>query len=345
MKAVIWEGINQLRYDENVPEPVCQEDWVIIKVMSAGVCATDTHIISGKFNNGEPPHILGHEICGVISEIGDKVTSCKVGDRVVVETAVGCGTCIHCLTANKHLCDKGGEVGYPPYQGGYAQFVTAPASCIHKIPDNMSFDEGGILEAAVCPFGSIYRLGMNLNETVLIQGVGVAGLSFIQAVKCYTPAKVIAAARNPVHLQHAKKFGADVIINTREEDLTTRVMAETDGKGVTLSIDAAGAEVTIENAVKLTAKGGRCLLYGLPADTAQISFPVKEIIMNQVTVIGVTNNELAWDPMIELVGAGKINIKDMVTHHFTLDKLEDAVKLVMERPDSLIKAVVHPWDD
>ncbi len=345
MKAVIWEGINKLRYDNNVPEPVCKEDWVIIKVMSAGVCATDTHIISGKFNNGEPPHILGHEICGIISEIGHKVTSCNVGDRVVVETAIGCGSCIHCLTANKHLCNRGGEVGYPPFQGGYAQFVTVPASCIHKIPDNISFDEGGILEAAVCPFGSIYRLGMELNETVLIQGVGVAGLSFIQAVKCHTPAKIIAAARNPAHLQHAKDFGADVIINTREEDLTKRVMEETGGKGVSLSIDAAGAAATIENAVKLTAKGGRCLLYGLPADTAEIKFPVKEIIMNQITVIGVTNNELAWDPMIELVAAGKINIKDMVTHHFTLDRLEDAVKLVMERPDSLIKAVVHPWDD
>ena len=344
MKAVIWEGVNQLRYAE-VPEPVCKEDWVVIKVMSAGVCATDTHIISGKFNNGNPPHILGHEIAGVITVIGSDVRNVAVGDRVVVETAIGCGTCIHCLTANKHLCAQGGEVGYPPYQGGYAQFVTAPASCIHKIPDSMSFDEGGILEAAVCPFGSIYRLGMRLNETVLIQGVGVAGLSFIQTVKAFSPKKIIAAARNPVRLAQAKKFGADVIINTKSEDLTERVMQETGGEGVSLSIDAAGAEQTIEAAVKLTAKGGRCLLYGLPADDAEIRFPVKEIIMNQVTVHGVTNNELAWEPMIEMVAAGKINIKDMVTHHYKLSQLDEAVKTVMERPDSLIKAVVHPWQE
>lgn len=344
MKAVIWEGVNQLRYAE-VPEPVCQEDWVIIKVMSAGVCATDTHIISGRFNNGNPPHILGHEIAGVITVTGDKVQNVKIGDRVVVETAIGCGSCVHCLTANKHLCAQGGEVGYPPYQGGYAQFVTAPASCIHKIPDSMSFDEGGILEAVVCPFGSIYRLGMRLNETVLIQGVGVAGLSFIQTVKAFSPKKIIAAARNPARLAQAKKFGADVIVNTKSEDLTRRVMEETDGQGVSLSIDAAGAEQTIESAVKLTARGGRCLLYGLPADDAEIRFPVKEIIMNQVTVYGVTNNELAWDPMIEMVAAGKINVKDMVTHHYKLSQLEEAVKTVMERPDSLIKAVVHPWEE
>ena len=97
--------------------------------------------------------------------------------------------------------------------------------------------------------------------------------------------------------------------------------------------------------MKLTARGGRCLLYGLPADDAEIRFPVKEIIMNQVTVYGVTNNELAWDPMIEMVAAGKINVKDMVTHHYKLSQLEEAVKTVMERPDSLIKAVVHPWEE
>ncbi|MBE7056402.1 MAG: hypothetical protein E7388_03045 [Ruminococcaceae bacterium] len=344
MKAVIWEDINKLTYTEDYPEPVCKEDWVIIKVMSAGVCATDTHIITGKFFNGNPPHVLGHEICGVITEVGNKVTRWKEGDRVVVETAVGCGSCIHCLTANKHLCDNGGEIGFPPYQGGYSQYVTAPESCIHKIPDSMSFDEGGILEATVCPFGSIYRLGMGLNETVLVQGVGVAGLSFIQAVKCFSPAKVIAAARNPVRLEQAKKFGADVVINTKFENLTERVMEETGGKGVTLSIEAAGAPTTIENAVKLTAKKGRCILYGLPGDGVQIQFPAKEMIMNQITVIGVTNNELAWDPMMEMIASGKINIKDMVTHTFTLDKLSEAVDLVMERPDGLIKAVVHPWD-
>ena len=344
MKAVIWEDINKLRFTEDAPAPECREDWVVIKVRSAGVCATDTHIISGRFDNGKPPHILGHEICGDIVEIGSKVTGLVPGDRVVVETAVSCGKCVHCLTANKHLCDKGAEIGYPPYQGGYAQLVTAPASCIHKIPDEMSYDEGGILEACVCPFGSIYRLGMNVGETVLIQGTGVAGLSFIQSVKLHSPKKIIAAARNPVRLQQAKRFGADVIINTKEEDLFTRVMEETEGQGATLSIDAAGAPSTIENAVKLCAKGGRCILYGLPGDNDEISFPVKDIIMKQLTVYGVTNNELAWDPLIELIAAGKFNIKDMVTHTFPLEELETAVKLVTERPDGLIKAVVHPND-
>ena len=345
MKAVVWEGVNKLRFDPNYPDPVCKEDWVIIKVMSVGICATDTHIIRGLFDNGNPPGVLGHEICGIITETGKKVKNLKEGDRVVVETAIGCGTCVHCLTANKHLCHEGSEIGFPPYDGGYAQYVTAPASCIHKIPDNMSYDEGGILEAMVCPFGAIYRLGMNVGETVLIQGTSIAGLSFLQSVKLHSPKKVIVSARNPERLEEAKKYGADVIISTKKENLEERVMEETDGKGVSLSIDAAGSPETIENAVKLTGKGGRTILYGLPGDKDEISFPVKHMIMNQVTVVGVTNNELAWDPLIDLIASGKVNAKDMVTHTFPIEKAEDAVKLAIERPVGFIKAVVHPWDE
>ena len=341
MKAVIWEGVNSLRYTENAPEPEAMPGWVKIKVRSVGVCATDTHIITGRFYNGDPPHILGHEICGDVVELGEGVTGLRNGDRVVVETAVSCGKCIHCLTANKHLCDEGAEIGFPPYQGGYAEYVVAPASCVHRIPDSMSYNEGGILEACVCPFGAIYRLGMNVGETVLIQGTGVAGLAFIQSVKLHSPKKIIVAARNPERLEQAKRFGADVAINSAKEDLFARVMEETDGQGATLSIEAAGAPVTLENAVKLTAKGGRCILYGLPGENDNIQFPVKDIIMKQLTVFGVTNNELAWDPLIELVAAGKFNVKDMVTHHFTLDRLEDAVKLVIEHPAGLIKAVIE----
>ena len=345
MKAVIWEGINKLRYDESAPDPVCREDWVIVKVMSAGVCSTDVHVITGQFQNGEPPVILGHEICGVVTEVGSRVTTSRVGDRVVIETSISCGHCVYCETGNKHLCRESHEIGFTPYNGGYAQYVTAPASCLHKIPDNMSFDEGGILEACLCPFGAIYRFGMKAGETVLIQGVGAAGLSYIQAVKCFSPAKIIAAARNPASLELARQFGADVTINVKQEDLTTRVLEETGGKGADFSIDAAGAPNTIENAVKLCAPGGRCLLYGLPAEDARIQFPVKDVIMKQLTVMGATNNQLAWDPLIQLVSSGKFNVKDMVSRVYRLDQLEQALEVVKQRPDGFIKAVIHPWDE
>jgi len=293
MKAMLWEKENQLQMVE-LKEPVCRPSTVKIKVMSAGVCATDLHIIRGTFHNGEPPHVLGHEIAGEIVELGACTPSHFMGKRVVVETAVGCGLCEHCRLGNKHLCRQGGEIGFPPYQGGYAQYVVVPYTCVHEMPEGMTYDEGGILEAVACPVGAIRRIGLSFGQSVLIQGAGIAGLSFLQAVRACSAGKVMMTVRRKVRGEQALRLGTDVVINTIEENLEARVMEETGGRGVDLSIDAAGAAQTVLDAVKLCAAGGRVLLYGLPDAKETIHFPIKDIIMKQLTVVGLTNNELVW---------------------------------------------------
>ena len=341
MKAWVWKGVNDIVLDRGYPDPVAKPGWVVIKVLSAGVCSTDVGIVTGKFDAGSPPAVLGHEICGEVVALGDGVTAAKTGERVVVETSVACGWCPKCRSGNKHLCMQAGEIGFPPFDGGYAEYVAVPQGCVRRIPETMTNEEGAILEASICPFGAIYRHGMQLDETVLVQGAGVAGLSFIQAAKCHSAKKIIAAARNPLSLAVAKKFGADVVINAKTEDLRARVLEETGGEGVDLSIDAAGAAPTIAAAVDLTAKGGRCLLYGIPPDDAQIAFPVKTMIFRQITVTGGTNNELAWVPLIDLIAAGKFNNADMVTHRFGFEELPAALDAVAKRENGLIKAVLN----
>lgn len=342
MKAMMWEGRGALRLME-MPKPVCKPGWLLIKVMSAGVCATDAHIIHGTFFNGEPPHVLGHEIAGEVVEAGDDSLNDWIGKRVVVETAIGCGVCEHCRSGNKHLCTKGGEIGFPPYAGGYAQYVTVPYTCAHVMPDGMTYDEGGILEAIACPVGAIRRLGLAFGQTVLIQGIGIAGISFLQAVRACGVGKVIVAITRESKREQAMRFGADVAINITQEDLTQRVLQETGGRGVDLSIDAAGAATTITAAVMLCAAQGRVLLYGLPNEQNLPPFPVSRIIMKQLTVVGLTNNEMGWQPLLDMAERGIINVRDMVTHHFNLEQLPEAIETVMRRPDDLIKAVVHPW--
>lgn len=342
MKAMLWEGRDQLRAVER-PMPVRKPGWVLLKVMSAGVCATDAHIIRGTFDNGKPPHVLGHEIAGEVVET-DAEQAAWLGKRVVVETAVGCGVCEHCRSSNKHLCAQGGEIGFPPYPGGYAQYVSVPCTCLHEMPPEMTFDEGGILEAVACPVGAIRRMGLAFGQTVLVQGAGVAGLSFLQAARACGAGKVIATITRESKRAQALRFGADVVVNIAQEALHERVLAETQGRGVDVSIDAAGAAQTLTDAVALCAAQGRVLLYGLPDEHNLPPFPAKRIIMKQLTVLGVTNNEMAWEPLLGLVARGTVNVRDMVTHRFTLDELPQAIALVSKRPPDLIKAVVHPWD-
>jgi threonine dehydrogenase-like Zn-dependent dehydrogenase len=343
MKAMLWEGPGQLRQIE-MPEPVCKENELKIKVYSAGVCATDMHIIHGTFFNGNPPHVLGHEIAGEVVAFGNSAPGNWLGKRVVVETAVGCGVCEHCRSGNKHLCRDGGEIGFPPYQGGYAQYVCVPWTCAHVMPDGMTYDEGGILEAIACPVGAVRRIGISFGETVLVQGVGIAGLSFIQAVRAASAGKVIATITRECKRERALQAGADIVVNVNTEDLHKRVLEETDGKGVDLSVDAVGAKDTLLNAVWLSAARGRVLLYGLPDESKLPPFPATRIIMKQLTVLGVTNNEMAWDPLLDMVARGTIRIRDYVTHRYALSQLPTAIDLIAQRAEGLIKAVVHPWD-
>ena len=141
MRAWVWEGQDKLRLDAGYPDPVAKPGWVVLKVRAAGVCSTDVSIIRGRFGAWNPPGILCHEICGEVVELGPGAKGVKTGDRVVVETSVGCGICVKCRTGNKHLCPEAGEIGFPPFDGGYAEYVAVPDNCCRRMPDAMTDDE------------------------------------------------------------------------------------------------------------------------------------------------------------------------------------------------------------
>ncbi len=218
MKAAVWTGINQIEIQEvPVPEPGPGE--VLVKVRSAGVCRTDLEVVAGKFNYGRPPHILGHEIAGEVAALGKGAARRRVGERVVVETSIGCGECPECRRGDRHLCGRMEEIGSAPHQGGYAQYVKAPEGNLVLIPENVSFDEAGIVESVVCPVGGLMRFGVRFGETVLVYGVGPAGAAFIQGAKAMGAGKVIAVARNRERLERAGKMGADLLICSETENV------------------------------------------------------------------------------------------------------------------------------
>lgn len=342
MKAVVWKGLYDLEYCD-VPEPECKEGWVKIKVQAVGLCATDVHIISGKFEAGKPPHILGHEICGDIVEVGNGCNSENIGRRVVVETYVGCGECEFCKTDRKHLCSAG-EIGYPPYSGGDAQYVVVPEGCVRFLKDNISYDEGAIMEAVACPFGAVMNSGLENGQTVLILGAGVAGLSFVQSALALGAKQVLCAVRSDDKAEMVTKFGATAI-DLRNQDLHEAVMEATNGLGADLTIDAAGVSATIAKCFENVKSGGKVMLYGITAKDDVVELPVLDCILRQITVCGYTGNQKTWDALIELVSQGKISLKEMVSKTLPLSKYREAVALVEGGERGIIKVVLHPWED
>ena len=339
MKAVVWRGGRKIEYTD-YPEPQVKDNEVKLKVLSCGYCVTEYHIMTGKIKLCEPPHVLGHEVCGRITEVGNNVEKDIIGKRVVVETYVGCGKCEYCKSGQKHLCDAG-EIGYPPYQGGEAEYVCVPRSCVHFLPDEITDDEAGIMEAAVCPFGAIMENEVK-GKTVLVYGAGVAGLSFIQAAKVFGAKKVICVVRNDIKKAQAYHFGADIVIDSRVESVADRVKEETNGYGADFFADATGARSIIEQGFSLVRKGGKIILYGLPDKNDKIELPVFDVILNQISLCGYTGNSRAWEELILKVKQGEFNLKDMITKRLPLSETKKAMETLDNKPAEMIKIVLKP---
>ena len=341
MKAVVWKDIDKIEYTD-IPEPSPQKGWVKIKVMAVGLCATEVALINGSFTGAVPPHVLGHEVCGNIVEVGEGCDSALIGRRVVVETYVGCGECEFCKTGRKHLCSAG-EIGYPPYNGGDAQYTVVPAGCVRFIPDNITYDEGAIMEAVACPFGALMQAGVGSGHTVLVQGAGIAGLSFVQGAKALGAERVFCTVRNDIKAEIVKNHGGE-IIDTRMGDVKEQIMEKTDGMGADFCIDALGSSRTVKASFDCVKSGGNVILYGIPNKDDKIELPVLDCILRQISVTGYTGNEKCWDPMIKLISEGKIVIRDLVSATFPLSRFADALALLRSGRSDVIKTVLHPWE-
>ena len=339
MKAAVWDKIGHVSIMEK-PVPLADAGHVVVKVKAVGVCATDIHMITGKVELATPPHVLGHEIAGEVAEIGSGVSGWKVGDRVVIDTIVSCGRCVACKSGRKELCSERNEIGYTPYDGGYAEYVRVPAQCLVRLPENIPFKDAAIMESVACPFGAVLRIGVKPGSTVLVQGGGPAGIAFLQAAKLSGAKKVIVSARGENSLKFAKYFGADEVIDAKNENVLERVMEITDGSGCDYVMDAAGSVDSILLCFDACKVGGDVLYYGIPDAKAEIPFPYMKMMMKQLRIHGVLEYCAGWDVLVSLIESGKVNIHDMVTHTFSLEELPKAIEIYEKKEPSLIKSVL-----
>lgn len=340
MKAAVWTGIDKIEI-KDLPMPEIGEEEAIIKVRAAGVCVTDYHIISGKLKLGKMPNVQGHEICGEVYKINSSRTDIKVGQRCVIATTVSCGKCAFCREGKGYLCKDSGEIGYYPYNGGYEEYTKVPVSCIVPIPDEVSDLAGSILESCVCPTESLMRIGVPLNSNVLVMGVGPAGLAYIMIAKLMGAGKVISLVRSEKNALRAKKFGADVVINSKETpNVVEEIKKITNGEGADIVIEATGTPSIIALGIECCKKGGSIIQYGISGDDEQVNLPVKDIVANEKTIYGAVGNTKAWYPLVELIKNGKLDLEKMVTYKFKLEDIDKAFDLYRNHDSDLIKSVI-----
>lgn len=338
MKAVILHGPDN--YPNNyevmdIPKPECGDDDLVIKMKAAALCGTDKRIFTGAKTKGvRPDSVVGHEICGLIEEVGKNVTGYSVGEKVAIANVIPCGHCSACLSGRENACLNRKAIGYE-FNGGFEQYIRIPDICIKsgnvvKLPESVSFDAGALIEPLACCIRGLKNTGTQFNDTVLIIGAGPIGLMHLQLSRIVGAKKVFISELDAGKREIAKKLGADRVIDPSKEDLEAIVREETNGEGVDRIVMAIGVNALVNSTMKLAKKGGTvCLFAGFPKGKMS-EFDPSIIHYNELRVTGSTAYKREdYLQAADMVRTGKIDLDALVSARFSLDDFRKALDLHM----------------
>lgn len=329
MKAAIYKGIEQIEV-ERVPIPKIGPRDALLKVKACAICGSDIKIFHNGHSLLTAPGIMGHEFSGEIVDVGEKQTVFQVGDRVSCGCDIACGICESCLSGAPTFCATPHAFGHN-VPGGFAEYCLLPEIAIeggpvHKIPDSMSFEEAALAEPVACMINGLEQTQIELGDMVVIIGAGAIGCMMIEAVRNLGARKVIMVQRSKNRMEAARKFGADAYICSMEEDPVQRVLEETGGRGANVVITANPSPECHVQALQMTAIRGRiCLFGGMVRGHYPKDFDTNMIHYKELTVVGAHGSNTRQHQLaVNLIAAGKLRVKDVITKKFSLEDIKEA---------------------
>lgn len=340
MKALFLYKPKDLRYEE-IEIPEISEEQVLIKIKACGICGSDVHYYNmGRIGPYEVKKqiILGHECSGQIIKVGSKVKNFKKGDRVAIEPGVPCGLCEHCRSGRYNLCKDVVFMATPPYHGAFTEYVAYHQNYIYKLPPNVSYEEGAMIEPLSVGVHAAMRSGAKMGDFALVLGAGPIGLMTIGALAARGVTQIIASDLEEYRLKLALKMGATEIINARKERIDKEIINLTGGKGADLVFETAGSETTIKSTTDLVKRGGTVIWIGLGPD--EVPIKVGDFVDKELEVKGVFRYAHVFPIAIDLVARGKINIKPLITHVFKFDEIKEAFKVANKKQEKSIKIMI-----
>ena len=327
---------------EEMDIPVPKDDEALIRIKAVGVCGSDVHFYEvGRIGDFvvTDPLILGHECAGEVVGVGKDVKTVKVGDKVAIEAGVPCRKCEFCRLGRYNLCADVTFLATPPFHGAFCEYIAHPEDFLFKLPDNMSFEEGAMIEPLAVGIYAAERGDVNIRDTVAIIGAGPIGLMTLQAVRARGATEVLITEVEPFRLDFAKKLGASLAINAREEDPVQKILEYTNG-GADVVMEAIGLPETIGQSIKVAKPGAIIVWIGMPT-VDDIPIRAVEAICKDVDIRGIFRYANAYPPAIRLVSSGEIDVKSMITTRFALDQVQEALEYPGKHTGSCIKVMVE----
>jgi len=312
-----------------VPKPSPGPGDVLIAVRHAGMCGTDLHIADWDVwaqQRINPPLVVGHEFAGEVVAVGDGVAEIKPGQLVTGEGHIVCGHCLQCRTGNSHICRRTQIIGVDR-DGAFAEFIVMPATNV-LVLDGIPTDIGAIMD----PMGNAFHAVLTAEipgSIVFVVGCGPIGCFAVGIARAAGAAKVIASDINPKRLALAQRMGAHITIDAGREDVTRRVLEETNREGADVVCEMSGVPSALHQAFAAVRMGGRVQLLGIPTGQVPIDFAT-EIIFKGLTLYGVIGRKMyeTWHLMRRYLSAGLFDPRPVITHRFPLARVDDALAAI-----------------
>ncbi len=339
MKAIVVSEPSHFGL-QNIAEPRCRAGEVIVRTAFCGICGTDLEILRGTMPKGfaRYPVVLGHEWTGVIEEVGPQVTALRVGDRVSVEGYLPCGKCVPCREGKNNLCVTHEQIGMTQ-NGGFAEYVAAPATSCHLVAEHVGLDEALMVEPASTVVRGIERVSPRPSAAAAVIGCGPIGLIAGRLLRRYEPSVVLGIDLAPLQGSIAARSGFTEF-TTSQDPIDLKERSGRDGWDVV--VDCASGSGPLELAFQIVRPGGSIIVIGGAPDGHKLHIPANLFVTRDLHIEGVLGyTTQSWIRTLDLVTTGQLALGDLISHRKSIDQFDSAVALLTSRSEAMGKVAVQ----
>ena len=326
MRVAMYYRNNDVRIEE-IPAPRIGPGEILVKVMASGICGSD---IMEWYRIRKAPLVLGHEIAGVVAEVGEGVTKCRPGDRVFVSHHIPCNTCHYCLQGYHTACETLHSTNYDP--GGFAEYLRVPRLNVDRgvflLPPEVSFAAGAMVEPLACVIRGQRLARLQPGHAVLVLGSGISGILHIMLARASGAGRIMATDINAYRRDQALNFGADAVSDARE-DIPAWVRSVNDQRPADLVIVCTGAPAAFDQALQSVDRGGTILCFATTEPGVNLSVPLNDFWRNEIKLMPSYGNS-PYDAMaaINLIRFNRLPVENMISHRLPLAEAQRGFQLV-----------------
>ncbi len=324
---------------KEVPVPQVEDDQVLIKIMKIGVCGSDIHVYHGKHPFTSYPVTQGHEVSGEIVEVGKAVSNFKVGQKVTIQPQVVCGHCHPCTHGKYNLCEELKVMGFQT-TGTASHYFAVDAKKVTLLPEEMSFDEGAMIEPLAVAVHALRRVGDVQGMNIAVLGAGPIGILVAQTAKGMGAKQVLITDVSDVRLAKAKECGVDFCINTKEKNFGEAMLENFGPDKADVIYDCAGNDMTMGQAIQYARKGSTIVLVAVFSDMAKIDLAVLNDHELDLNTSMMYRNE-DYVEAIQLVNDGKVSLKPLISKHFAFKDYLKAYQYIDENRETTMKVIIN----